>query len=77
MTPDTARLKCKNFLATLLRLAKEQPASVAAGVRALIQSLIDAKLEPETFTTRLQQELNSSPQPSLVPFLKVSYLARE
>ena len=29
-------------------------------------------MEPEVFTTRLQRELNSSPQPCLVPFLKKS-----
>ena len=37
MTPDTAKIKCKNFLATLLRLASDQPESVAKNVRALIQ----------------------------------------
>ena len=45
MTPDTAKLKCKNFLATLLRLASEQPAGVAQNVRALIQGLIERLLE--------------------------------
>ena len=39
MTPDTAKIKCKNFLATLLRLASDQPESVARNVRALIQVL--------------------------------------
>ena len=72
MTPDTAKTKCKNFLATLLRLAGEQPPEVANNVRTLIQGLIDGKVEPEIFTTRLQKELNSSPQPCLVPFLKKS-----
>ena len=72
MTPDTAKLKCKNFLATLLRLASEQPAGVAQNVRALIQGLIDGAVDPEVFTTKLQRELNSSPQPCLVPFLKKS-----
>ena len=72
MTPDTAKLKCKNFLATLLRLAGEQPAAVANNVRNLIQGLIDGKVEPELFTTKLQRELSSSPQPCLVPFLKKS-----
>ena len=37
MTPDTAKIKCKNFLATLLRLASDQPEGVAKNVRALIQ----------------------------------------
>lgn len=34
----------------------------------------DAKIEPEEFTSRLQTELKSSPQPYLVPFLKVVLL---
>lgn len=72
MTPDTAKHKCKNFLATLLKLAGEQPANVRTNVRVLIQGLIDGKVDPETFTTKLQRELNSSPQPCLVPFLKRS-----
>lgn len=72
MTPDTAKHKCKNFLATLLKLASEQPPNVAANVRTLIQGLIDGKVDPETFTNKLQRELNSSPQPCLVPFLKRS-----
>ncbi|EFX79515.1 hypothetical protein DAPPUDRAFT_304474 [Daphnia pulex] len=72
MTPDTAKVKCKNFLSTLLRLASEQPESVATNVQMLIQGLVDAKVEPEEFTTKLQRELNSSPQPCLIPFLKKS-----
>ena len=36
------------------------------------QGLIESRVEPEVFTTRLQKELNSSPQPCLVPFLKKS-----
>ncbi len=72
MTPDTAKHKCKNFLATLLKLAGDQPPAVAANVRKLIQGLIDGNVDPETFTTKLQKELNSSPQPCLVPFLKKS-----
>ena len=71
MTPDTAKIKCKNFLATLLRLAGEQPEAVSNNVKSLIQDLIDGKIIPEDFTTKLQHELNSSPQPCLVPFLKV------
>ena len=37
MTPDTAKVKCRNFLATLLRLASDQPDTVAKNVRELIQ----------------------------------------
>lgn len=46
-------------------------ASVPAGVshRLVFQ---DGKIEAEDFTSRLYRELNSSPQPYLVPFLKVT-----
>ncbi|GFO20708.1 transcription initiation factor tfiid subunit [Plakobranchus ocellatus] len=63
--------KCKNFLSTLIKLAYSQPPATVKNVQALIQGLIDGKVEPEAFTARLQQELQSSPQPYLVPFLKV------
>lgn len=33
----------------------------------------DGRVEPEDFTSKLQKELKSSPQPYLVPFLKVNY----
>ena len=56
------QIKCKNFLATLLRLSSDQPECVARNVRGLIQGLIDGRVEPELFTTKLQKELNSSPQ---------------
>jgi hypothetical protein len=39
MTPDTAKIKCKNFLATLLRLASDQPEAIARNVRSLTLSL--------------------------------------
>ena len=57
---------------TLQRMAKEQSPAVAENVRILIQSLIDGVEDPETFTAKLQCELNSAPQPCLVPFLKRS-----
>lgn len=39
---------------------------------AVFNSGQDAKIEPEEFTNRLQTELKSSPQPYLIPFLKVA-----
>lgn len=72
MSPNTAKKKCKNFLSTLIRLASDQPEQVANNVRKLIQGLIDGNIQPEDFTVQLQRELNSSPQPCLVPFLKKS-----
>ena len=72
MTPDTARIRCKSFLATLLRLGRNQPERVAKNMRGLIQELMDGRLEPELFTTKLQKELNSSHTPGLVSFLKKS-----
>ncbi|GIX76676.1 transcription initiation factor TFIID subunit 4 [Caerostris darwini] len=70
MSPNTAKKKCKNFLSTLIRLADEQPANVAKSVRNLIQGIIDGSMGAEEFTSRLQKELNSAPQPYLIPFLK-------
>ncbi|XP_075440988.1 transcription initiation factor TFIID subunit 4B [Ascaphus truei] len=66
--------KCKNFLATLIKLASSGPQSPTMGqnVKNLVQNLLDAKIEPEEFTTKLYTELKSSPQPYLVPFLKKS-----
>ncbi|XP_035497261.2 transcription initiation factor TFIID subunit 4-like isoform X1 [Scophthalmus maximus] len=66
--------KCKNFLATLIKLASHNSPSpdTSKNVKGLVQDLLDAKIEPEEFTTRLQAELKSSPQPYLIPFLKKS-----
>ena len=72
MSPNTAKKKCKNFLSTLIRLASDQPEQVATNVKNLIQGLIDGIIQPEDFTVQLQRELNSSPQPCLIPFLKKS-----
>ncbi|XP_054653401.1 transcription initiation factor TFIID subunit 4-like [Dunckerocampus dactyliophorus] len=66
--------KCRDFLSTLIKLAssKKQSSETIASVKELIKNLLDAKIEPEEFTTALYKELNSSPQPYLVPFLKRS-----
>ncbi|KAF7246106.1 Transcription initiation factor TFIID subunit 4B [Varanus komodoensis] len=60
--------KCKNFLATLIKLACSGPQAPEMGqnVKNLVQSLLDAKIEPEEFTKKLYIELKSSPQPNLV-----------
>ncbi|KFU96545.1 Transcription initiation factor TFIID subunit 4B, partial [Chaetura pelagica] len=69
--------KCKNFLATLIKLASSGPQASEMGqnVKNLVQNLLEAKIEPEEFTKKLYIELKSSPQPYLVPFLKKSLLA--
>ncbi|XP_064291653.1 transcription initiation factor TFIID subunit 4B isoform X2 [Passer domesticus] len=69
--------KCKNFLATLVKLASSGPQAPEMGqnVKNLVQNLLEAKIEPEEFTKKLYTELKSSPQPYLVPFLKKSMLA--
>ncbi|UYV85152.1 Taf4 [Cordylochernes scorpioides] len=72
MSPTTAKKKCKNFLSTLIQLAKDQPDHVASNVKNLVQGIIDGVIQPEDFATQLHKELNSSPQPCLVPFLKVT-----
>uniref|UniRef100_H3D4Z1 TATA-box binding protein associated factor 4 n=2 Tax=Tetraodon nigroviridis TaxID=99883 RepID=H3D4Z1_TETNG len=66
--------KCRNFLSTLIKLTSngKQSSETTANVKELIKKLLEAKIEPEDFTSRLYQELSSSPQPYLVPFLKRS-----
>ncbi|XP_054464949.1 transcription initiation factor TFIID subunit 4-like [Anoplopoma fimbria] len=66
--------KCRNFLSTLIKLASsgKQSTETTANVKELVKSLLESKIEPEDFTSRLYRELNSSPQPYLVPFLKRS-----
>ncbi|XP_042340145.1 transcription initiation factor TFIID subunit 4 [Plectropomus leopardus] len=66
--------KCKNFLVTLIKLASSdsRSANMANNVRELVRSLLEGKLEAEEFTEQLYQELKSTPQPCLVPFLKKS-----
>ncbi|XP_053570967.1 transcription initiation factor TFIID subunit 4B [Bombina bombina] len=65
--------KCKNFLATLIKLASSgQSPTMGENVKNLVKSLLDSEVEPEEFTTKLYAELKSSPQPYLVPFLKKS-----
>ncbi|XP_041102038.1 transcription initiation factor TFIID subunit 4-like isoform X3 [Polyodon spathula] len=72
-TVDNAK-KCKNFLVTLIKLASSgtHSAEMAKNVTELVRNLLDSKIEPEEFTNRLYNELKSSPQPYLVPFLKKS-----
>ncbi|KAF5920286.1 hypothetical protein HPG69_008312 [Diceros bicornis minor] len=71
--------KCKNFLSTLIKLASsgKQSTETAANVKELVQNLLDGKIEAEDFTSRLYRELNSSPQPYLVPFLKIENFLSE
>uniref|UniRef100_A0A8C4DQI6 TATA-box binding protein associated factor 4 n=1 Tax=Dicentrarchus labrax TaxID=13489 RepID=A0A8C4DQI6_DICLA len=66
--------KCRNFLSTLIKLASsgKQSSETTANVKELVKNLLEGKIEPEDFTSRLYRELNSSPQPYLVPFLKRS-----
>ncbi|XP_078071734.1 transcription initiation factor TFIID subunit 4-like isoform X2 [Mustelus asterias] len=66
--------KCKNFLATLIKLASSGSHSpqMSSNVKVLVQKLLDGKVEVEEFTNQLYKELKSSPQPYLVPFLKRS-----
>ncbi|KAF3832301.1 hypothetical protein F7725_025966 [Dissostichus mawsoni] len=73
--------KCKNFLATLIKLASHNSPSpeTSKNVKSLVQDLLDAKIEPEEFTSRLQTELKSSPQPYLksLPALRLSLLSSQ
>ncbi|XP_051957068.1 transcription initiation factor TFIID subunit 4 isoform X2 [Xyrauchen texanus] len=66
--------KCRNFLSTLIKLATsgKQSTETVANVKELVKNLLEGTMEAEEFTSRLYKELNSSPQPYLVPFLKRS-----
>ncbi|XP_016299158.1 transcription initiation factor TFIID subunit 4 [Sinocyclocheilus anshuiensis] len=66
--------KCRNFLSTLIKLATsgKQSSETVANVKELVRNLLEGTIEAEEFTSRLYKELNSSPQPYLVPFLKRS-----
>ncbi|XP_051528667.1 transcription initiation factor TFIID subunit 4-like isoform X2 [Myxocyprinus asiaticus] len=66
--------KCRNFLSTLIKLATsgKQSTETVANVKELVKNLLEGTIEAEEFTSRLYKELNSSPQPYLVPFLKRS-----
>lgn len=66
--------KCRNFLSTLIKLATsgKQSSETVANVKELVRNLLEGAIEAEEFTSRLYKELNSSPQPYLVPFLKRS-----
>ncbi|XP_036592407.1 transcription initiation factor TFIID subunit 4-like [Trichosurus vulpecula] len=64
--------KCQHYLSTLIRLASsgKRSAETAAKVKELVQNLLDGKMEAEEFSSSLYRELNASPRPYLVPFLK-------
>nr|XP_037279851.1 transcription initiation factor TFIID subunit 4-like [Rhipicephalus microplus] len=72
MSSDMAKQKCRNFFSTLMRLASDQPENTAMNVKRLIQGLVDDTMQPEEFTTKLERELCSNPQPCLIPFLRKS-----
>ncbi len=59
----------RNFLHTLLNLARNSVPDKYPLVRTLIQDLLDDRIDPETFIKKIQIEKNP-PSPSLVPFLK-------
>jgi hypothetical protein len=75
-SPELAVSKCKKFLATMWRVSVENPK--ACNVPSLIQALIDGAIEPEVFMDKIDKELNSTPQPTFVSFLRncLPYLRR-
>ncbi|XP_028300923.1 transcription initiation factor TFIID subunit 4-like [Gouania willdenowi] len=66
--------KCKSFLITLIKLASSDSRSttMANSVKELVRNLLEGKMEAEEFTEQLYFDLNATPQPCLVPFLKKS-----
>jgi len=77
LTPEemTNVTKCRNFLITLIQLAQRNESTnpqTVQNVKDLVQQLIDDRIPAQLFTERLQTELQSTPQPYLVPFLRRS-----
>jgi len=77
LTPEemTNVTKCRNFLITLIQLAQRNEQTnpqTVQNVKDLVQQLIDDRIPAQLFTERLQTELQSTPQPYLVPFLRRS-----
>ena len=57
--------KCRNFLITLIQLAQRNEQTnpqTVQNVKDLVQQLIDDRIPAQTFTERLQTELQSTPQ---------------
>ena len=69
---QTAR--CKQFLSALLRMSREEHPESVTAIQSLIQDLVDTKLEPEEFTTKLQEEIDcsSSKTDLVLPLIQVS-----
>lgn len=67
-------LKLRRWTFISLRLCHHCVFNLSFRVVTFLISYQDAKIDPEEFTSRLQTELKSSPQPYLVPFLKVVFL---
>ncbi|KAL1396861.1 hypothetical protein pipiens_010202, partial [Culex pipiens pipiens] len=76
---DNTKEKCRKFLTNLIELAKRHPKLVEKNVLMLIQELVDANVEPETFCERLVRLLNVSPKPCLqgLPLLRQSLVTKE
>ena len=69
--------KCKNFLMTLIQLAQRNDQAnpeTVQNVKGLVQQLIDDSISAESFTERLQTELQSSPQ---VLFTMIEAISRK
>ena len=62
--------KCRNFLITLIQLAQRNEQTnpqTVQNVKDLVQQLIDDRIPAQTFTERLQTELQSTPQVNKSP----------
>uniref|UniRef100_A0A914CET4 TAFH domain-containing protein n=1 Tax=Acrobeloides nanus TaxID=290746 RepID=A0A914CET4_9BILA len=71
---EQAVQKCARFFKTLLHLSQNnkqyQSPQVATRVRELVKGVVYGPIEPEEFTTKLQEVLHSQAQPNLLPFLQ-------
>ncbi|GAU96395.1 hypothetical protein RvY_07848 [Ramazzottius varieornatus] len=63
--------KAKQFFNALLVMSRNQTPTMYQTARDLLQQLVDAKINPDMFAQRLQEELKSTPQPILAPLLRI------
>ncbi|XP_055352411.1 transcription initiation factor TFIID subunit 4-like [Paramacrobiotus metropolitanus] len=67
---DDPLKKAQQFFGALLSMSKNQTPSMYPTARDLLQQLVDARINPDMFAQRLQEELKSTPQPILAPLLR-------
>lgn len=64
--------KLQEFLTSLITLAGQKGPQLKVTVQMLVQNLVTGQITEEDFASRIESDLHSQHQPSLLPFLKNS-----